>query len=144
MARVSNFGTRHPWSVRLILALQRRKYGARRACARCLPERGLNRLRKEKPMLTPIRTGAAFAVTAGVGYTLCTLAFWLFPEVAANFIDGLFHGLEFRKLQSGTTLFEFNRFFYVLMILEVWAFWLGALFGWVYEWLGRERLAVRA
>lgn len=90
-------------------------------------------------MLIPIRAGAAFAATAAVAYTLCTLSFWLFPEVAANFMGGLFHGLEFRKLQGGPMLFAFDRFFYVLVILTVWAFWLGALFGWLYQWLGREK-----
>lgn len=97
-------------------------------------------------MNTPLRTGAALALTASAGYVLCTLAFWLFPEVAANFMSGLFHGLEFRKLQSGAELFEFGRFAYVLLIIAVWAFWLGALFGWAFERLGggRDREPVRA
>jgi hypothetical protein len=89
-------------------------------------------------VIVPIRAGASFAITAGAGYTLCTLTFWLFPEVAANFMNGLFHGLEFRKLQAGRALFDFSQFLYVLVILAVWAFWLGALFGWVYDGLGRE------
>lgn len=95
-------------------------------------------------MNTPLRAGGALAVTAALGYAACTLVFLLWPEVAANFVNALFHGLEFRKLQSGPALFDFGHFFYVLVVLAVWAFWLGALFGWLFEQLGRgPRLALR-
>ena len=87
-------------------------------------------------MNTPLRAGGALAVTAALGYAACTLVFLLWPEIAANFVNGLFHGLEFRKLQNGPALFDFGRFFYVLVVLAVWAFWLGALFGWLFERLG--------
>lgn len=95
-------------------------------------------------MSTALRAGAAAAVTASVGYAACTLAFFLWPEIAANFMDALFHGLEFRKLQNGPALFDFGRFFYVLVVLAVWAFWLGALFGWLFDRLGSgSSLALR-
>ena len=87
-------------------------------------------------MNTALRAGAALALTAALGYTACTLVFLLWPETAANFVSALFHGLEFRKLQNGAALFEFRGFFYVLVVLTVWAFWLGALFGWLFERLG--------
>ena len=83
------------------------------------------------------RAGGALAVTVAVGYTACTLVFVLWPETAASFMNALFHGLEFRKLQNGPALFDSGRFFYVLLVLAVWAFWFGALFGWVFERLGR-------
>jgi hypothetical protein len=85
---------------------------------------------------TALRAGAALAITAALGYAACTLVFLMWPELAANFVNALFHGLEFRKLQSGPALFDFGRFFYVLVVLVVWAFWLGALFGWLFERLG--------
>jgi large-conductance mechanosensitive channel len=89
-------------------------------------------------MNTAIRTGTALAATAAVGYAFCTLVFLLWPEIAANFLGALFHGLEFRRLQNGAVLFDFGRFAYVLLIIAVCAFWLGALFAGVFERLGRR------
>jgi hypothetical protein len=85
---------------------------------------------------TAVRAGTALAATVALGYAACTLAFFLWPDIAANFMNALFHGLEFRKLQNGAALFDFGRFFYVLLVLAVWAFWLGALFGWLFDRLG--------
>jgi len=79
-----------------------------------------------------IRSGTALAVTVAIGYALCTLVFWLWPEAAANFMNGLFHGLDFRKLQSGAMLFSFGSFFYALVVIAAWAFGLGTLFGWIF------------
>lgn len=87
-------------------------------------------------MNRPLRAGAALAVTAALGYSACTLVFLLWPEIAANFANALFHGLEVRKLQSAPARFDFGHFFWVLLVLAVWAFWLGALFGWLFERLG--------
>ena len=83
-----------------------------------------------------LKTGLAFAATVGIGYTLCTLVFWAWPEAAANFMNALFHGLDFRKLQGGPGLFNFGSFVYALLVMFVWAFGLGTLFAWV-----RGRLA---
>lgn len=82
-------------------------------------------------MNNALRTATAFAVTVAVGYTLCTLVFWSWPEAAASFMNALFHGLDFRKLQSGPALFSFGSFFYALVVMAAWAFGLGALFGWI-------------
>ena len=94
-------------------------------------------------MITPFRAGGALAATAALGYALCTLVFLLWPETAANFMNALFHGLEFRKLQNGPALFDFSRFFYVLVVLSIGSFWFGALFGWLFERLGRAAQAPR-
>ena len=83
-----------------------------------------------------IRTGTALAVTVGIGYAACTLVFWLWPDTAAYFMNALFHGLDFSKLQTGTTAFNFGSFLYVLVALVAWAFVLGVIYGWV---LGRFR-----
>ena len=78
--------------------------------------------------------GAVFAATVGIGYALCTLVFWLAPDSAANFMNALFHGLDFRKLASGPELFTFGSFAYGLAILVAWAFMLGTLFGLLSAW----------
>ena len=82
-------------------------------------------------MSNALRTGTAFCITVAVGYAACALVFWLWPEAAANFMNALFHGLDFRKLQVGAALFSFSSFLYALLILAVWAFGLGTVFGWI-------------
>ena len=75
-----------------------------------------------------LKTGAAFAATVTIGYALSTAVFWTWPDAAANFMNALFHGLDFRKLQSETSLFGFGRFLYAEVVISVWAFGLGTLF----------------
>ncbi len=79
-----------------------------------------------------LRTGTAFAITVGVAYATCALFFWLWTETAMNLMNALFHGLDFRKLQSGGGGFDFGGFAYALVALIVWAFVLGTLFGWMH------------
>lgn len=87
------------------------------------------------------RTGAAFAVTVVLGYALCTLVFWALPESSANFMNALFHGLDFRKLQAGPELFTFGSFAYAAVVLGAWAFMLGTLFAWLVTFTGARREA---
>jgi large-conductance mechanosensitive channel len=94
---------------------------------------------EELVMSNVIRTGAAFAITVAVGYALCTLVFWIWPEVAAGFMNALFHGLDFRKLQSGPAAFSFGSFLYALVVMAMWAFGLGTLFSWLFARLGGAR-----
>ena len=51
-------------------------------------------------MIAAIRTGAALAIAVAIGYALRTLVFRLWPESAATFMNGLFHGVDFRRLQG--------------------------------------------
>ena len=90
-------------------------------------------------MIAAIRTGTALAIAVAIGYALCTLAFRIWPESAATFMSGLFHGLDFRRLQSGPTLFSFGSFLYALVVLAAWAFGLGVLFDLVRSRLGGVR-----
>ena len=90
----------------------------------------------EKSYLTTgrtIPTGVALAITVGIGYTACALAFRAWPDAAMTFMNALFHGLDFRKLQGGPALFDFGSFLPALFVAVVWAFALGALFGWLVD-----------
>ena len=78
-----------------------------------------------------LKTGTAFCATVGIGYAACAVVFWLWPDAAANFMNALFHGLDFRKLQAGGSLFSFGSFLYAEVVLMGWAFALGCLFGWL-------------
>jgi large-conductance mechanosensitive channel len=93
--------------------------------------RRIDLLRKELKMNNPVKSGVALAVTVAIGYAACSLVFWLWPEAAVSFMNSLFHGLDFRKLQSGTALFSFGSFVYALAGITIWAFGLGVVFGWL-------------
>jgi hypothetical protein len=80
-----------------------------------------------------LATGTALAITVGIGYAACALVFRAWPDASMEFMNALFHGLDFRKLASGPAPFEFSSFFYALFVAVVWAFALGALFGWVMD-----------
>ena len=86
-------------------------------------------------------SGVSLAVTVGAGYTACALVFWIWPESAVNFMNALFHGIDFRRLQAGPTLFDFGAFAYALAMFMGWAFLLGALYGAVSQALGAGRRA---
>ena len=75
-----------------------------------------------------LKMGAALAATATIGYALCTVVFWTWPDAAATFMNALFHGLDFRKLQADGSLFNFGAFLYAEVVMSVWAFGLGTLF----------------
>lgn len=83
-----------------------------------------------------IPTGAALAITVGIGYTACALAFRAWPEASMAFMNALFHGLDFRKLAGAPAPFDFSAFFLALFVSVAWAFALGAMFGWL---IGRFR-----
>ena len=83
-----------------------------------------------------VRAGTAFAITVALGYAACALIFWMLPEAAATFMNGLFHGLDFRKLQTGAELFSFGGFLYALIVMTVWAFVLGSVFAWLRQRVG--------
>ena len=82
---------------------------------------------------TPFRTGGAFALTVAIGYSACALVFWAFPGAAAAFMNGLFHGLDFGKLQGEPARFAFDGFAGALAVITIWAFFLGALFSFLNE-----------
>ena len=80
-----------------------------------------------------LATGVALAITVGIGYAACALAFRVWPDASMEFMNALFHGLDFRKLARGPAPFDFSAFFYALFVSVVWAFALGALFSWLVE-----------
>lgn len=87
--------------------------------------------------LNPWTTGAALAVTVVVAYAVCTVIFVLFPEAAASFMNALFHGLDFRKLQPAAGAFSLAGFGVAAAGMAVWAFAVGAIFAAVSNLLAR-------
>jgi hypothetical protein len=80
-----------------------------------------------------ISTGVALAITVGIGYAACAFAFQAAPDAAMAFMNALFHGLDFRKLQGGPALFDFGSFFFALFVAVGWAFLFGTVFGWIVD-----------
>jgi hypothetical protein len=87
--------------------------------------------------LDPWRIGVALAATVVVGYAVCALIFVIFPEASVNFLNALFHGLDFRKLQSAAEGFSFTGFGGVAIVMAAWAFVAGAIFAAVSNLLQR-------
>ena len=78
-------------------------------------------------------TGVALAITVGIGYAACALAFRAAPDAAMTFMNALFHVLDFRRLQSGPAPFDFSSFSFALFVAVAWAFVFGAVFGWIVD-----------
>jgi hypothetical protein len=87
--------------------------------------------------LNPWSTGVALAVTVVTAYAICALIFVSFPDASANFMNALFHGLDFRKLQPAAGGFSLAGFGIAAAVLAAWAFVFGAIFAVVSNLLAR-------
>ena len=89
---------------------------------------------------SPWRTGVTLAATVAIMYTVCALIYALMPERTIDFLNALFHGLDFRKLGAPMP-FTFLMFVYPLVVFVVWGFAVGALYAWLRQALhaGRGR-----
>ncbi|WP_434034909.1 DUF5676 family membrane protein [Cupriavidus sp. a3] len=54
--------------------------------------------------MKPYKTGLTLSATIAIFYALCSLVWLAFPEPFMNFMSALFHGLDFRRLQTGHPL----------------------------------------
>lgn len=89
--------------------------------------------------MKPINTGIALSVTVMVFYSLCTLAEVLWPAQFMEFMNALFHGLDFGRL-SASVPFSWTSFCGALIIMGVWAFAAGTFFGWFHSLLSEHRV----
>ena len=80
--------------------------------------------------MKPLQTGLALSITVAVFYSLCTLVEMLWPVQFIGFMNALFHGLDFRKLGAPSG-FSWSSFFEAIIVLAVWAFAAGTVFGWL-------------
>ena len=86
-------------------------------------------------MSEQLRTGVALAVTVAVLYILCTLVWLAAPGPFLDFMNGLFHGMDFTPLLRPAP-FAWGGFVEALVVMTVWAFLAGTCFAWL-----RQRLA---
>jgi hypothetical protein len=87
--------------------------------------------------LKPWPTGAALALTLVIGYAACAAIFVAFPDASAAFLNALFHGLDFRKLQPAAGGFSLAGFGWTAAVLAAWALVIGALFAALHNLFGR-------
>ena len=77
--------------------------------------------------LNPWIFGAVVTITVVIAYILCTL-FWLaFTEYSLDFLNTLFHGMDFRRIYTPAA-FSFGGFLGVLGVFIVWAYLVGVMY----------------
>ena len=77
--------------------------------------------------LNPWKFGAVLSVTVVVSYLLCAVFWYSLPGPSMDLVNALFHGMDFRKIYSPAA-FAIGSFLYVLVVLAVWAYLLGAIY----------------
>jgi ABC-type phosphate/phosphonate transport system permease subunit len=82
--------------------------------------------------MKPLQTGVALSVTVAVFYSLCTLVEVLWPAQFMGFMNALFHGMDFRPLQT-TELHPWRDYLYAMVVMALWAFAMGAFFAAVHN-----------
>lgn len=88
--------------------------------------------------LRPLAVGITLAVTVAIGYTACAAAWAIWNEAALDFLNALFHGLDFRKIVLPRSDYGLWLFLYPLVVLSVWAFFIGALYSVINNFLRRR------
>jgi hypothetical protein len=86
--------------------------------------------------MTPLRTGIALAVTVGLFYALCALAWALAPGPFLGFMNNLFHGMDFSGMVRPRP-FAWQGFLAALLVLSTWALLAGVFFAWLLNRLTR-------
>ena len=78
----------------------------------------------------PWKTGIALAITLAIAYAVCAAAYAAWPEGGITFLNAVFHGLDFRKLDAPST-FTFGMFVFPLVVFVAWGFAVGTLYAWI-------------
>ena len=82
-------------------------------------------------MHKPWKTGVALALTMAISYSVCALLYALWPGQGIAFLNALFHGLDFSRLQAPQA-FGVATFVGPLLVLSLWGLLVGSLFAWLH------------
>lgn len=85
--------------------------------------------------LTPLRTGAAFAVTVAILYVACLVAVWIAPGLVLAVFATWVHGLNLEPLTTNPPPLDLSRALLGLLLISVYFFIAGAVYGVVRQWL---------
>ena len=77
--------------------------------------------------MNPVRSGIALALTVTVFYALCTVVWVAAPEQFLRFLNGLFHGLDFRPMYRPQP-FDWLSFCLTFGMWALWSFGIGAFY----------------
>jgi hypothetical protein len=77
--------------------------------------------------LNPWKFGAVLSLTVLIMYIVCTILWYAFTGPSLDFMNGLFHGMDFRKIFA-VTPFAVGTFIFVLIVIAVWAYILGVVY----------------
>ena len=77
--------------------------------------------------LNPWIFGVVVSITVVIIYAICTLFWFAFTEPSINFLNALFHGMDFRKIY-GSAAFSLGNFLYVLVVFTVWGYLVGVVY----------------
>ena len=86
--------------------------------------------------MVALRAGITLAITVAVFYALCAVLWVLAPGPFLNFMNNLFHGMDFSPMVQSRP-FEWPGFLLVLLVLSTWALLAGAFFSSLYNRLAR-------
>lgn len=92
-------------------------------------------LQHDSPASHSLRTGLAFATTVALFYALCTLVWLAAPGPFMDFMNSLFHGLDFTPLLT-TPGYSLSGFVSAVVVMFIWAFVAGSFFAWLRQRLG--------
>lgn len=81
----------------------------------------------EKPTTTALALGSTVAFL----YSLCALAFAIFPSATAGFIRSISHGVNLQALEIGATPFSFGDFVIGLICVTTYSLIAGLIYGWI-------------
>lgn len=85
--------------------------------------------------LRPFVLGSTLALTIAIMYTLCAAVWVIWHEEALDFLNALFHGLDFRKIPLPESAYSPSLFVVPFAVLTAWGFIAGMLFAAAYNLL---------
>ncbi len=88
----------------------------------------------------PIVDGLSFSATWAISYSLCSILYWIAPDMIMTATSKLFHGMSFTQMVQTGTGFSFGDFFAVLTIGAVYTFAVGLTWSFVHSYFLRQKV----
>jgi len=81
--------------------------------------------------MRPLGTSFALALTAGIIYPLCALAFFLWPSGALAFFSAVFHGIDLTSMRASGAALSVWQIIYGFCGTVLIAFVVGLVYAWM-------------
>jgi hypothetical protein len=86
----------------------------------------------------PSTTSLSLGSTTAIMYTLCALAFAIFPGAISWFVNSIAHGVNLKALEIGAVPFTFGDYFVGLISLTAYTMITGYVYGAIKNGLQRQ------